>query len=261
MVSLARMTPAEFADAVVSSENRDFTIRTMRTLSPDPVWSDQITDQVEAGNVETRSVIALLARELNPRTYLEIGVRRGFSMGMVISRAPEVDVFGFDLWLQNYAGVANPGMDFVCNEMKRLGHRGRLHLITGNSHKTLPAFFCEDAAHAGLVASPKGRSVRGRPEAFDLITIDGDHSLIGAYQDLMDTMPHCAVGGAVVFDDIAPDLASIGAETIRTELGEDPHGWHDLLGVWRAIQSRFTNFAYFELCHCSPGVGVAIRTK
>jgi predicted O-methyltransferase YrrM len=260
MISLACMTPTEFADAVVSSENRDFTIRIMKTLSPDPVWSDQITDQVEAGNVETRGVIAFLARELNPQSYLEIGVRRGFSMGMVISRAPEVDIFGFDLWLQNYAGVENPGIHFVCDEMKRLGHKGRLHLITGNSHETLPAFFGEGRAH-GLVACSEGGSVRDPPKAFDLITIDGDHSLIGAYQDLVDTMPHCAVGGAIVFDDIAPDLAGIGADVIRTELGEDPHGWRNLLGVWRAIQSKFTNFAYFDLCHCSPGVGVAIRTE
>lgn len=259
MTSLAHMTQSQFADAVVSSENRDFTIRTMKTLSPDPVWSDHITSQIDAGHVETRSVIAFLARKLNPRTYLEIGVRRGFSMGMVVSRAPEVDVFGFDLWLQNYAGIANPGVHFVRNEMERLGHKGRLHLVSGNSHETLPAFFCRDGAQAGLVTCAKDHTQR-TPNVFDLITIDGDHSLIGAYQDLVDTMPHCAVGGAVVFDDIAPDLASIGAEAIRTELGDDPCGWHDLLGVWRAIQSRFTNFAYFELCHSSPGVGVAIRT-
>jgi predicted O-methyltransferase YrrM len=262
MISLARMTPTEFADAVVSSENRDFTSNTMKALSPDPLWSDQIADQVKEGNVETRGVIAFLARELNPRTYLEVGVRRGFSMGMVISRAPEVDVFGFDLWLENYAGIANPGIDFVRNEMERLGHKGRLQLLTGNSHETLPSFFRkDDAAPMGSTASHEGRDVSGRPKAFDLITIDGDHSLIGAYQDLVDTMPHCAIGGAVVFDDIAPDLVSIGEEAIRTELGADPHGWHDLLGVWRAIQSRFTDFAYFEFCNCAPGVGVAIRTK
>jgi predicted O-methyltransferase YrrM len=260
MISLARMTPTEFADAVVSSENRDFTIRTMKMLSPDPVWSDHITSQIDAGNVETRSVIAFLARELKPQTYLEVGVRRGFSMGMVISRALKVDVFGFDLWLQNYAGIANPGIDFVRNEMERLGHKGRLQLITGNSHETLPSFFRKEAAPPDLAASHEGRDVPDRPEVFDLITIDGDHSLTGAYQDLVDTMPHCAIGGAIVFDDIAPDLAIIGEEAIRTELGADPHGWRDLLGVWRAIQSRFTNFAYFELCNCSPGVGIAIRT-
>lgn len=261
MTSLARLTPTELADVVVSSENRDFTIRTMRTLSPDPVWSDQITAQVEAGSVETRSVIAFLARELNPRTYLEVGVRRGFSMGMVISRAPEVDVFGFDLWVENYAGIANPGIDFVRSEMETLGHKGRLRLFTGDSHETLPAFFSGEKEHAGSIAGIGDDRTENREGTFDLITIDGDHSLTGAYQDLVDTMPHCVIGGAVIFDDIAPDLASIGEEAIRAELGDDPHGWNSLLGVWRAIQSRFTNFAYFELCDCPPGVGVAIRTR
>lgn len=261
MTDLADMTQSEFTDAVASSENRDFTVRTMRALSADPVWTDRIVERIEVGDVETRIVIAFLARELSPRTYLEVGVRRGFSMGMVIARAPEVDVFGFDIWVENYAGIANPGIDFVRREMETLGHEGRLRLFTGDSHETLPAFFHGEQEHAGSIADNSDDHTENREGTFDLITVDGDHSLTGAYQDLVDTMPHCTIGGAVIFDDIAPDLASVGVEAIRAELGDDPHGWNNLLGVWRAIQSRFTNFVYFELCDCAPGVGVAIRTR
>ena len=72
------------------------------------------------------------------------------------------------------------------------------------------------------------------------------------------------MGGAVVFDDIAPDLSTLSRvelEGVKKELGEDPYGWRDLLGVWRAIQQQFRNFRYFEHVQDPPGVGLAIRLK
>jgi len=50
---------------------------------------------------------------------------------------------------------------------------------------------------------------------FDLITVDGDHSEEGAFDDLLNVIPHLNVGGILVFDDIA-------------------HPTHPyLLGVWK----------------------------
>ena len=132
-------------------------------------------------------VTALLASAQlsRPQRYLEIGVRRGRSMAMVASTCPECDIVGFDLWQADYAGMPNPGPDFVTTEMKKLGHRGQLELISGNSHETLPHYF---SLH---------------PEAYyDLITVDGDHTPNGAKQDLVAVIKRLKIGGILVFDDI-----------------------------------------------------------
>ena len=38
---------------------------------------------------------------------------------------------------------------------------------------------------------------------FDLITIDGDHSLKGALRDIKNVLPRLKIGGAIIFDDIS----------------------------------------------------------
>lgn len=237
-----------------SDENRQFVLGVMKSLLPDPKWTGPIIEAVESGRIETRCFISWLARELRPKTYLEVGVRRGFSMAMVAARSPEAEIYGFDLWTPDYAGSPNPGTAFVQSEMRKIGYEKKVHFISGDSHQTLPAFF------RGAGVSALGRlqliwGLKTRPHTFELITIDGDHSLLGAYQDLLDTMPHCAVGGAIVFDDILP------GSLVTSEGEADPHGWGDLLGVWRAIQRHFPNFRYFEYLRDPPGVGVAVRIE
>ena len=243
--------------AIADEENLDFVIRVLRTLTPDPVWTRQIVEQVEAGDIETRCFVSWLARELQPQTYLEVGVRRGFSMAMVAARVPGVEIYGFDLWLKDYGGVDNPGARFVQSEVKKIGYKKRIHFFSGDSHKTLSALFARKASVWDRIRL--GWKSRQRPTTIDLMTVDGDHSLLGAYQDLLDTMPHCTVGGTVVFDDIAPDLSTLDPACVKTERGPDPYGWGDLHGVWRAIQAQFPKFRYFEYAQNPPGVGLAIR--
>ncbi len=250
--------PRVLFQQMLDEENRRFVQMTMTALSPDPVWKDQILAQVAASRLELRTALAWLARETRPRTYLEIGVRRGFSMAVVAGRCPNVEIFGFDLWIRNYAGAENAGPRFVREELRQIGHRGPLHLISGDSHRMVPAFFGE--ASAPITDRIRiGKASRRRPAAFDLMTIDGDHSLLGAYQDLSDTLPRCAIGGVVVFDDIAP--GGVPAAGLEAERGRDPHGWQDLRGVWRAAQVRFPNFCFFEYIDNPPGFGVAVRLK
>jgi predicted O-methyltransferase YrrM len=235
-------------------ENRQVVVDVMRTLTPDPIWTNIIIEAVESGRIETRCFISWLARELQPKFYLEVGVRRGFSMAVVAAQSPETEIFGFDMWLSNYAGVPNPGSAFVQSELKKIGYKKRIHLINGNSHVTLPIFFGDKKS--GFRHRLKSLMINyKRPADFDLIVIDGDHSLLGAYQDLSDTMPRCAVGGAVVFDDILPGSLD------ESENGDDPHEWKNLLGVWHAIQKKFPNFRYFEFLSDVPGVGIAVRMK
>lgn len=120
------------------------------------------------------TVLRAASELIKPKNYLEIGVRRGRSMAMVSSVAPQADCVGFDMWIQDYAGMKNPGGDFVTEELRRLGHTGDIKMISGNSHQTLKEFF---------KANP-GRQ-------FDIITVDGDHSDKGAYEDIQDVFAAC----------------------------------------------------------------------
>lgn len=244
--------------AMAEPENRRFVATVLGALTEDPKWTPYILEQVTTGAVELRGALAWLARELQPKSYLEIGVRRGLSMAMVAARCKHVAMYGFDLWIPDYAGVPNPGPSFVESELRRVGYTGRVRFIDGDTHRTLPAFFGHRRASAFDRMRLRARR-RERPAAFDLITVDGDHSLIGAYQDLHDVIPHCVVGGAVVFDDIAPDLTRVSQSALMAERGPDPRGWGDLLGVWRAVGQEFPNFRFFEYTHHPQGVGVAVR--
>lgn len=177
--------------------------------------------------LDITNTLLAAAELLQPTNYLEIGVRQGRSMAMVAAGHPAVHVFGFDLWQQDYAKMSNPGPDFVISQMKEIGHVGVLRLITGDSHITVPAF---------LKSQPNLK--------FDLITVDGDHSEKGARADLETVLPRLAIGGMLVFDDVA-------------------HPAHpNLLRVWRKViascpfpiqTTEFTGLGY--------GVAIGIRAS
>ena len=159
-----------------------------------------------------------------PRRYLEIGVRRGRSICAVASRAPQCELYMFDMWIKHYAGMENPGQGLVHTELDKFGHSGRRVFVDGNSHETLPAFF------------------RDNPDlVLDLITVDGDHSDAGATQDLVDVLPRLAVGGAIVFDDVShpvhPGLRQVWLDVVESD-------------------SRFTTWTCDDLGY---GVGVGVR--
>ncbi|MGE3274101.1 MAG: class I SAM-dependent methyltransferase [Vicinamibacterales bacterium] len=154
---------------------------------------------------DINTVLLGLGAALKPETYLEIGVRRGRSLAMLSSVAPDCRFLGFDLWIADYAGMPNPGPGFVEQEVRRLGHRGPIEFVTGPSAETVPAYF---EAH---------------PDCFpDIVTVDGDHTAEGARLDLLSVMPRVRVGGALVFDDISnvshPELRRVWNETV----GADP---------------------------------------
>ncbi len=157
-----------------------------------------------------------------PTSYLEIGVRTGFSTAVVGATAPNCDIYGFDLWTPDYAGLANPGPEFVRGELRTVGHEGKLSLISGNSRETLPAFLRE---HPDLY--------------FDLITIDGDKSVDGAASDLANALPRLKLGGVIVSDDI--NLL--------------PH----LRRVWHAVITSDMRYVSWEFKDGQIGVATAVR--
>lgn len=176
------------------------------------------------GYADIVTVLLGLADHLAPQSYLEIGVRRGRSACAVASRAPHCQMVLFDMWVKNYAGMDNPGPELVEAELKKVGHLGSVEFINGNSHETVPAYF------------------RSHPDAaFDIITVDGDHTNLGAAQDLADVMPRLKVGGAVVFDDIC-------------------HPKHPgLRDVWRRMAEEDRRFSTWSFRSVGYGIGFAVR--
>jgi predicted O-methyltransferase YrrM len=192
-----------------------------------------VRDFVQAGErlvgedwryADITTVLVSAAELLAPRAYLEIGVRRGRSMALVAATAPDCAITGIDMWIDDYAGMENPGPDHVRAELAKVGHRGEVEFIEGDSHSVLPALF------------------RDRPElSFDLITVDGDHSPKGASQDLSDVLPRLNVGGVLVFDDIR-------------------HRAHpELHGVWRSVVASDRRYATWEFDDIGYGVALAVR--
>ncbi len=141
---------------------------------------------------------------------------------MIGATRPECAIVGFDLWIEDYAGVTNPGPEFVKSELQAVGHRGSVELISGDSRVTVPAFLRE---HPDLF--------------FDVITVDGDHSALGAATDLANVLPRLKVGGIVAFDDIAGTLV----------LGR----------VWDQLVKSDSRYATWEFTDDGVGVAAAIR--
>ena len=145
-------------------------------------------------------------------------------MAMVLANCRDVEVVGFDMWMENYAGMENPGADFVKKEMIKVSPLARIQLIDGDSHETVPRF---------LAANPD--------ILFDLITVDGDHSEKGALQDLRDVLPRLSTGGAIVFDDIS-------------------HPAHRyLINSWRKAVAEDGCLAPYEFTELGYGIAFAVR--
>ncbi len=172
------------------------------------------------------NVLYATSKALQPKTYLEVGVRRGRSACAVARGCPTVDIVAVDMWQKNYAGMENPGPELVTSELLKQGHRGGLAFANGNSHVLLPQLF------------------QRRPQLrFDLITVDGDHSPDGAYRDLCDVAPQLEAGGVLVFDDIS-------------------HPAHPyLLTVWRKFVAEHSYLSSFEYVEQGYGVAFAVRTQ
>lgn len=170
------------------------------------------------------TVLLCLSEILTPRRYLEIGVRRGRSVAAVATMNPDCALVMFDMWIADYAGMENPGADFVRDELVRIGHRGPMTFVSGDSHVTVPSYLS-----------------RNPDETFDLITVDGDHSTEGTVRDLCNVLPRLNIGGALVFDDVC-------------------HPMHPELGtVWKELVAGDARFSSFTYADCGYGVGFAIR--
>ncbi len=217
VVSIANPEVKQRVYSIISRLTRDHwlsnDLKSYANPSPDQSnWFDLI------------SFLNWYARNFQPKNYLEVGVRRKRSLAQVLVESPETKAYGFDLWIQEYAGTHNPGPEFVISELRNLEIKNIPSLIQGNSQEKLPSFF----------ANPDN------PQEFDLINIDGDHTYVGAKSDLDIAFSHMAPGGALVFDDIAH------------------HAHPELGGLWKEYKSKFTDYLFIEDSY-GTGTGIAFK--
>lgn len=125
--------------------------------------------------------LASLATRPGVRRICEVGFNAGFSTWAFLEASVSVTVHSFDLAEYTYSTAAKSHVDE--------SFPGRHTLIQGDSHSTIAAF------------------AREYPETtFDVIFVDGDHSLEGARSDLADLRALAHPNSVVVMDDITPWL-------------------------------------------------------
>ncbi len=199
---------------------------------------------------EIRATLRALSRIIKPKNYIEIGTRRGWSLAQVLAETPRIKVVSFDLWVPQYASAANPGPAFVKNEMKKVVSNLDdidIEFISGNSHDTVLEYF---------------KKIKNMNLAFDIITVDGDHTLVGAWWDLLDVMPMVSIGGAVVFDDLEyiGDEKTFGVHPESKYPREPmPGSVKTLTDVWNEIKNKYPNFIFLDNLKGKPPVGFGVR--
>jgi hypothetical protein len=214
-------------------------------------------DQAERDDAiywDVRAAVRALSHHLEPRTYLEIGTRRGWSIAQVFAEAPNVRAFVFEMWEPNYGSAEQGSHQYIRNKLQDIVGSEctpEVHFIDGNSHDTLPAFF----------ANPQNSGAVAYPHEFDLITVDGDHSRLGAWWDLVDALPRVTVGGALVFDDLdyQGDDESTSQTSSRFEHPSLPNHIRSLMDVWLHVQLLYPNFLFLTCPTLEYRAGMAIR--
>jgi predicted O-methyltransferase YrrM len=182
-------------------------VEIMRQFPPG-AYIDSIVKNLANYAPDIRSLLYHLAETYKPKRYLEIGVRRGYSMAMVALASPKTSIVGIDMWVANYGGEKNASPGAVEDQLRAMGYEYKIVFLNGNSHIILPQWFAD---HPG--------------ESFDLILVDADHTEAGALEDLQACLPHLSPGGFLVFDDL-----------------HDP----ELQRAWQAIQGQQPELEYYS---------------
>ncbi|MGA9871699.1 MAG: class I SAM-dependent methyltransferase [Rhodococcus sp. (in: high G+C Gram-positive bacteria)] len=123
--------------------------------------------------------LASLAARPGTELVCEVGFNAGYSSWAFLSASPSTVVYSFDLAGYAYSTAAKAHIDEL--------FPARHHLIQGDSHVTIKEF---------AVSNPEMR--------FDVIFVDGDHSLEGARSDLADLRALATSDTVVIMDDITP---------------------------------------------------------
>ncbi|MDJ0392938.1 class I SAM-dependent methyltransferase [Rhodococcus sp. G-MC3] len=160
----------------------------------------------EGGADQTElNYLAALAARPGTRLICEVGFNAGFSSWAFLNASPSTVVYSFDLVDYAYSAAAKSHIDELFPE--------RHFLIGGDSHSTIAAF---------AQLHPDMR--------FDVIFIDGDHSLDGARADLADLRALATRDTVVIMDDVMPWLW----------YGEGPtSAWHEAIDAGSIVHESY----------------------
>ncbi|MCZ4520731.1 class I SAM-dependent methyltransferase [Rhodococcus ruber] len=152
-----------------------------------------------------QAYLSLLAARPSTKLICEVGFNAGFSSWAFLSTSADVTVVSFDLAAYTYSAAAKAHIDEH--------FPGRHTLIQGDSHTTIAAYAKE---HPDI--------------RFDVIFIDGDHSVEGARADLDDLRALATPESVVVMDDITPWLW----------FGEGPtQAWQEAIDSGKILHTQY----------------------
>lgn len=131
---------------------------------------------------------------LHPASILEIGVRRGYGAFALISGAGgSVGRYvGIDMELDL------PGTNAIAEAAIRRAGVSEISLIAADTQVEFPVL----------------------EGTFDLVHVDGDHSLHGALSDCLNVLPLIAAGGTLIIDDIEAPEVNAALALLRVGFGE-----------------------------------------
>lgn len=115
-----------------------------------------------------------------PTSYLEVGVREGGSVLVVLQNTQLTKLWLCDDWGVAAGGTGRGSHDHIVDLLADYNISIQPTFLDGNSHELLKTVTTQ----------------------FQFITIDGDHSEEGGRQDLIDCWPLLELNGFLFFDDI-----------------------------------------------------------
>lgn len=119
-----------------------------------------------------------------PKSYLEIGVQEGDSLVAVLSAGTIEKLVLCDTWGGEYGGTDRGDHEHIVDILSIFPNWGSCDFLDGDSKELIP-------------------SLNGQlDEQFDLITVDGDHSILGCLTDMENAWPLLKPGGNMVIDDL-----------------------------------------------------------
>lgn len=158
---------------------------------------------------EMHEILYFIAKKLQPKNYLEIGVWHGRSMALVLKASSQTNGYGVDTWAP-HASFINSTPEEVIKRFQQVDIFNLPTFLTGKSYVKLPMCWNADEI----------------PQLFQLILVDGDHNYEVAKKDLNLCFAHLDKGGILIFHDIVQ------------------HVW--LADLFSTFKEKLTNFVFFE---------------
>jgi len=152
-----------------------------------------------------------LASLVKPRRIMEIGVRLGYSL---------TSMFRGHGWIEGIVGFDNEKYIKGSNQkafvnLRTAGYKGPLDIRLQDSREA---------------TFPDGM--------FDLVHVDGDHSWVGAYNDIVRSWKAVAPGGVIVVDDMKAANVEKAMADALTKLDGLAHGFgfETYRGAWIGVK-------------------------